>query len=69
MIPSYIRDSAVAVICYDVCQKSSFASIGKWVEDVRQERGTDVMVFLIANKIDLVEMRYDLDYLLKFQIN
>lgn len=33
--------------------KSSFLSVNKWVEDVRSERGPDVIIFLVANKIDL----------------
>ncbi|CAD8089030.1 unnamed protein product [Paramecium sonneborni] len=53
LIPSYIRDSAVAVVCYDVEVKQSFDSVVKWIEDVRLERGTDVIIFLVANKIDL----------------
>ncbi|CAD8184416.1 unnamed protein product [Paramecium pentaurelia] len=53
LIPSYIRDSAVAVVCYDVEVKQSFDSVAKWIEDVRLERGNDVIIFLVANKIDL----------------
>ncbi|CAD8180556.1 unnamed protein product [Paramecium pentaurelia] len=53
LIPSYIRDSAVAVVCYDVEVKSSFASLIKWIQDVRQERGNDVIIFIVANKIDV----------------
>ena len=39
LIPSYIRDSQVAVVCYDITSKKSFASLEKWVKDVRMERG------------------------------
>merc|ERR1712147_61158 len=39
LIPSYIRDSAVAVVVYDTTSQGSFASTKKWVEDVRAERG------------------------------
>lgn len=57
LIPSYIRDSSVAVIVYDITHKQSFLSIDKWVEDVRAERGTDVIIFAVGNKIDLGETR------------
>jgi Ras-related protein Rab-6A len=44
LIPSYIRDSSVAVIVYDVTSKESFMNTSKWIEDVRTERGSDVVV-------------------------
>ena len=57
LIPSYIRDSAVAVVVYDVTNRDSFDSTKKWVEDVRVERGNDVIVVLVGNKTDLEEKR------------
>ena len=57
LIPSYIRDSSVAVIVYDITHKQSFLSIDKWVEDVRAERGSEVIIFIVGNKIDLAENR------------
>ena len=58
LIPSYIRDSSVAVIVYDVTNKQSFANVNKWADDVRAERSTNVIIVLVANKIDKVEERY-----------
>eukprot|EP01062_Namystynia_karyoxenos_P055869 TRINITY_DN46877_c0_g1_i1.p2 TRINITY_DN46877_c0_g1~~TRINITY_DN46877_c0_g1_i1.p2 ORF type:complete len:260 (+),score=49.24 TRINITY_DN46877_c0_g1_i1:87-782(+) len=52
LIPSYIRDSSVAIIVYDVCSRSSFQNTAKWLDDVRSERGDDVIVVFAANKID-----------------
>lgn len=53
LIPSYIRDSSVAVVVYDVSNRSSFLNTSKWVEDVRNERGNDVVICLVGNKTDL----------------
>jgi len=53
LIPSYIRDSSVAVVVYDVTNRASFLNTAKWVEDVRSERGTDVVICLVGNKTDL----------------
>uniref|UniRef100_A0A803NHT5 Uncharacterized protein n=1 Tax=Cannabis sativa TaxID=3483 RepID=A0A803NHT5_CANSA len=57
LIPSYIRDSSVAVIVYDVASRQSFLNTAKWVEEVRTERGSDVIIVLVGNKTDLVEKR------------
>ena len=53
LIPSYIRDSSVAVVVFDVTNRASFVNTAKWVEDVRAERGTDVVICLVGNKTDL----------------
>nr|VDD34164.1 unnamed protein product [Brassica oleracea] len=57
LIPSYIRDSSVAVIVYDVANRQSFLNTSKWIEDVRTERGSDVIIVLVGNKTDLVDKR------------
>ncbi|KAL6008281.1 Ras-related protein RABH1b [Asimina triloba] len=64
LIPSYIRDSSVAVIVYDVAicvlpapGRQSFQNTVKWVEEVRTERGSDVIIVLVGNKTDLADKR------------
>ncbi|RDY04200.1 Ras-related protein RABH1d, partial [Mucuna pruriens] len=57
LIPSYIRDSSVAVVVYDVANRQSFLNTNKWIEEVRTERGGDVIIVLVGNKTDLVEKR------------
>lgn len=57
LIPSYIRDSSVAVVVYDITSKKSFEQTRKWVDDVRGERGNDVIIVLVGNKTDLGERR------------
>ncbi|CAK9199359.1 unnamed protein product [Sphagnum troendelagicum] len=57
LIPSYIRDSSVAVIVFDVANRQSFLNTARWVEEVRSERGSDVIIMLVGNKTDLVEKR------------
>ncbi|KAK9096874.1 hypothetical protein Sjap_022371 [Stephania japonica] len=57
LIPSYIRDSSVAVIVYDVANRQSFINTSKWIEEVRTERGSDVIIVLVGNKTDLVDKR------------
>ncbi|XP_055348919.1 ras-related protein Rab6-like isoform X2 [Paramacrobiotus metropolitanus] len=57
LIPSYIRDSTVAIIVYDITNATSFQQTSKWIEDVRNERGNDVIIMLVGNKTDLAEKR------------
>jgi Ras-related protein Rab-6A len=57
LVPSYIRDSSVAVIVYDVSSRTSFESTTRWLQDVRAERGDDAVIILVGNKIDLVDRR------------
>ncbi|TXG60669.1 hypothetical protein EZV62_015242 [Acer yangbiense] len=82
LIPSYIRDSSVAVIVYDVAKilrkkflarvmaspvcftfensfedRQSFLNTSRWIEEVRTERGDDVIIVLVGNKTDLVDKR------------
>jgi Ras-related protein Rab-6A len=73
LIPSYIRDSSVAVVVYDISSTipntstavysdenldaKSFQNTRKWVDDVRGERGNDVIIVLVGNKTDLNDKR------------
>merc|ERR1719263_2392673 len=57
LIPSYIRDSSVAVVVYDITNRASFLNTTKWIEDVRSERGNDVVIVLVGNKTDLQDRR------------
>lgn len=57
LIPSYIRDSSVAVVVYDITNANSFQQTSKWIDDVRTERGTDVIIMLVGNKTDLSDKR------------
>jgi Ras-related protein Rab-6A len=42
-------------VCFDISSKSSFESLGKWIDDVRKERGSDVIIFIVGNKSDLAD--------------
>lgn len=57
LIPSYIRDSTVAVVVYDISNISSFNQTSRWIDDVRNERGKDVVIMMVGNKTDLYDKR------------
>ena len=57
LIPSYINDSSVAVVCYDITSKVSFENCQGWIDQARQIRGDDLTIILVGNKIDDAEKR------------
>uniref|UniRef100_A0A8C3UNU5 Rab6 n=1 Tax=Catharus ustulatus TaxID=91951 RepID=A0A8C3UNU5_CATUS len=58
LIPSYIRDSTIAVVVYDITSELEFfQQTSKWIDDVRTERGSDVIIMLVGNKTDLADKR------------
>lgn len=38
--------------------RQSFLNTSKWIEEVRTERGSDVIIVLVGNKTDLVDKRW-----------
>lgn len=37
---------------------NSFQQTSKWIDDVRTERGSDVIIMLVGNKTDLADKRF-----------
>eukprot|EP01080_Neovahlkampfia_damariscottae_P004056 gene4056-7345_t len=57
LIPSYIRDSSIAIVVYDITSRKSFDNVDKWLMDIRSERGDDIVIMMVGNKSDLSEKR------------
>ena len=57
LVPSYIRDSNVAVVVYDITDPKTFEAASKWIEDVQAERQGQALIVLVGNKSDLVNER------------
>ncbi|KAL5213193.1 hypothetical protein ABZP36_024040 [Zizania latifolia] len=43
--------------CIAVASRQSFLNTSKWIEEVRTERGSNVIIVLVGNKTDLVNKR------------
>ncbi|GAU19104.1 hypothetical protein TSUD_79260 [Trifolium subterraneum] len=57
-LPSKINSKQkLCFIFTKTAPEQSFLNTNKWVEEVRQERGSDVIIVLVGNKTDLVEKR------------
>ena len=57
LIPSYVKDSSVAVICYDITNADTFTSVKTWVDNAKSMRGEEVVLFIAGNKSDLADQR------------
>ncbi|ORC85020.1 small GTP-binding protein RAB6 [Trypanosoma theileri] len=57
LIPSYIRNSSGTLVVYDITSRPSFLSTFKWIDEVRAERGDDVVIVLVGNKCDAQDKR------------
>ena len=53
LIPTYIRESALAVIVYDITKSDTFRSIDQWYKLLRDIRGDEIIVAIAGNKTDL----------------
>lgn len=53
LIPCYIRDSQVAIIVYDITNLASFELTTRWIEDVQRERGDQIIIVLVGNKVSI----------------
>ncbi|EPE10739.1 ras-like protein rab-6a [Ophiostoma piceae UAMH 11346] len=51
------NERIVAVVVYDISNAKSFQNTRKWIDDVRAERGNDVIIVLVGNKTDLNDKR------------
>lgn len=48
---------ALIMLCAHA-DRQSFLNTARWIEEVRTERGSDVIVVLVGNKTDLVDKRW-----------
>lgn len=45
------------MFCFPFADLNSFQQTSKWIDDVRTERGSDVIIMLVGNKTDLADKR------------
>lgn len=48
--------------------RQSFLNTLRWIEEVRNERGSDVIIVLVGNKTDLVDKRCGSGHMSKFHM-
>jgi small GTP-binding protein len=51
--PIYYQNSAVALAVFAINDRVSFSNLSGWIKAFRETAGTDTLVFVVANKMDL----------------
>ncbi|KHN79789.1 Ras-related protein RABH1c [Toxocara canis] len=58
MVPMYMRNTAAAIIVYDITSRQSFNDVEEWIRELERCSGhTDPVLFLVGNKGDLGDRR------------
>mmetsp|Transcript_4536 Transcript_4536/g.6332 ORF Transcript_4536/g.6332 Transcript_4536/m.6332 type:complete len:218 (-) Transcript_4536:51-704(-) len=55
--PIYYRDAQGALLVYDITDADSFEKVQSWVKELRKMVGTDIVLAIAGNKIDLERNR------------
>lgn len=51
----YYRNAQAAVVVYDVTDSESLEKAKYWIKELKRQASKDISIFLVGNKIDLVE--------------
>lgn len=54
----YLWPAYTVMFSFSSTDLNSFQQTSKWIDDVRTERGSDVIIMLVGNKTDLADKRY-----------
>lgn len=57
LVPMYYRNASIAILVYDITNKSSFESIQFWIDDIKKVITEDISFVLCGNKNDLEDQR------------
>lgn len=52
---AHYRKAAGALLVYDLTKRTSFDHCEKWLEELRQGAGPEIVIVLVGNKVDLAE--------------
>jgi Ras-related protein Rab-2A len=54
---AYYKNSACALVAYDISNRESFENISSWIEDCRSQSPQTIYMVLVGNKSDLEDKR------------
>ncbi|CAH2034488.1 unnamed protein product, partial [Iphiclides podalirius] len=55
--PIYYRNSNGAILVYDITDEDSFGKVKNWVKELKKMLGSDIVLIIAGNKIDLEHER------------
>jgi small GTP-binding protein len=55
IVPIYVRDASAGLLVYDVTDHKSFVGLEYWVGMLDAEPGDPILLYVLCNKIDLVD--------------
>ena len=53
LIPSYLKNAHSIILTFDITSKSSFNSLNKWLQEIKDHVQENVFIVICGNKIDL----------------
>ncbi|KAK9493084.1 P-loop containing nucleoside triphosphate hydrolase protein [Lipomyces doorenjongii] len=54
MAPMYYRSAACGILCYDITSESSFNAMHSWLQELKQNLNSDIIIHIVGTKLDLV---------------
>ncbi|PVU88928.1 hypothetical protein BB559_005318 [Furculomyces boomerangus] len=57
LAPMYYRNANCAVVVYDITQTTSFERAQSWIQELKKQADSNIIIALAGNKIDLSDKR------------
>ena len=54
---SFYRNANVVILMYDLTRRESFQNLDEWIREARQNAGSDTLMYLVGNMLDIAEER------------
>ncbi|KAI8442584.1 rab GTPase, partial [Phakopsora pachyrhizi] len=61
MAPMYYRGANAAILVYDLTNQESFSDIQNWIDELRQNMTSDLIIQIVGSKADLAHDRRAVD--------
>jgi small GTP-binding protein len=55
--PVYFRSASAGILVFDLSNRRSFENLNEWITLFQRSSAEDALVFVVGNKVDLVETR------------
>ena len=53
LAPMYYRGAGAAILVYDLCHRSSFVTLQRWVDEMKEKGPPEIVLVVCGNKSDL----------------